>query len=153
MTPQEVFDKVARHLLTQKRKAMAVMPEAANGDAKPACAYRGSDGTSCAFGCLIPDSCYDPVLENVVAPLIVSRVLPQNYLDKNDIDIIDSYWCAVDCIREELGGADACRSLADLVYDLQHVHDDYEPDDWKDCLVDVATNQSLDSTVLNEFAQ
>ena len=49
---QEVFDRVARHLLTQRRKSMI------ERSAGPVCAFRGVDGTKCAIGCLIPDQ-YD----------------------------------------------------------------------------------------------
>ena len=64
MTPQEIFDTVARHLFAQGTQAY---------DADVArCQYRGPDGTKCAVGCLIPDEAYDPEMEgwsveNVVA--------------------------------------------------------------------------------------
>jgi hypothetical protein len=47
-TAQQVFDQVARHLLTQGRQAR-------NAEA---CAYRGSEGTMCAAGCLMSDEEY-----------------------------------------------------------------------------------------------
>lgn len=50
MTNQEVFDIVARHLLTQNEQSV-------NEDG---CAYRGEGGLKCAVGALIPDSDYDP---------------------------------------------------------------------------------------------
>lgn len=53
MTPQEVFDKVAKHLLTQNAESIL-----GNG-----CAYRGTHGRMCAVGCLIPDELYDPKME------------------------------------------------------------------------------------------
>lgn len=53
MTKQEVFDKVATHLLTQKKRSYD------NG----ACVYRAKDGSMCAAGCLIPDEEYTPDLE------------------------------------------------------------------------------------------
>jgi len=57
MDPQEIFDTVARHLLTQKQRAVTTTQK---GDV---CAYRGADGTKCALGCLIPDSLYSPDME------------------------------------------------------------------------------------------
>ncbi len=51
LTEQKIFDKVATHLLTQKKKSL--MPEELSGFCK--CAYRGKDGLSCAVGCLITD--------------------------------------------------------------------------------------------------
>ena len=53
MTQQQIFDKVATHLLTQGAKSMM-------GDT---CRYRGSNGAKCAVGCLIKDDHYDPILE------------------------------------------------------------------------------------------
>lgn len=53
-TKQETFDAVVTHLRKQGRKALS-----AHGK----CAYRGSDGTKCAAGCLIPDGEYEPTIE------------------------------------------------------------------------------------------
>ncbi len=50
---QAVFDKVVKHLLTQKRRS----------EGKQGCAYRGKDGDMCAVGCLISDKAYDPEIE------------------------------------------------------------------------------------------
>lgn len=55
MTDQELFDKVARHLLTQGRKSVD-----GNGSL---CRYRGCGGLKCAIGVLIPDELYSPELE------------------------------------------------------------------------------------------
>jgi hypothetical protein len=43
MTRQEIFEKVARHLLTQNAKAVRGI----------ACCYRTADGKACAVGCLL----------------------------------------------------------------------------------------------------
>ena len=52
---QKLFDRVARHLLTQGvRSARAV----------GGCLYRGPDGTMCAIGCLIDNKQYSTTLEN-----------------------------------------------------------------------------------------
>lgn len=53
-TKQETFDIVARGLLTQAARSTN-----ANGD----CKYRGSNGTKCAAGFLIPDEQYRHSLE------------------------------------------------------------------------------------------
>ena len=53
MTKRAVFNKVAKHLLTQNCKS--------TGDS--GCMYRGYQGTSCAIGCLIPDKLYDWSME------------------------------------------------------------------------------------------
>jgi len=48
---QTVFNKVARHLLTQKKRC-------ANSEN---CLYRSKNGLKCAAGCLIPDEQYDTI--------------------------------------------------------------------------------------------
>lgn len=55
MTQQEIFDKVAAHLLQQNRRA--------EGNGGGFCAYRGDHGLKCAIGCLIPDERYLPEME------------------------------------------------------------------------------------------
>lgn len=55
---QETFDKVVRHLLTQKEVSRR---------GEGGCAYRGEDGLMCAVGCLIPDENYSDVLERRAA--------------------------------------------------------------------------------------
>ena len=54
LTEQELFDKVAKHLLTQNKKSL-------DGEE---CVYRSADGLKCAAGCLIEDSEYATFLEN-----------------------------------------------------------------------------------------
>lgn len=60
MTAQEIFDKVATHLATQK---------VASFERFQGCLYRGPNGTMCAVGCLIPDSAYSPDFERLPLPL------------------------------------------------------------------------------------
>lgn len=55
LTAQQVFDRVARHLLTQGEKATAF--------SRLACMYRTDTGLKCAAGCLIPDAEYYDNLE------------------------------------------------------------------------------------------
>ena len=55
MNAQEVFNKVAEHLLTQK--APAIDPDS------DCCVYRAPDGKMCAVGCLISDEEYKPEFE------------------------------------------------------------------------------------------
>jgi hypothetical protein len=57
-TAQEVFDQVAKHLLTQGCKS-----ESLDDSGLQTCKYRGENGTSCAAGCLIADDEYDPEME------------------------------------------------------------------------------------------
>lgn len=68
MTKQQIFDKIADHLLTQN----AVCTGPADNSM---CMYR-LDGMSCAIGCLIPDELYSKKLEGKeVSNRIVREVL------------------------------------------------------------------------------
>lgn len=71
MTTQEIFDKVAAHLLAQRR------PSIAKGGA---CAYRGPDGTMCAAGVLIPDELYHSYMEGFAIRDLINREPPLAYL-------------------------------------------------------------------------
>lgn len=53
LTAQEIFNTVATHLLTQRRKSVVA----------GSCKYRTDEGLKCAVGCLITDEEYDPRME------------------------------------------------------------------------------------------
>ncbi len=55
MTPQEIFDTVVDHLLSQGKPSISGV-----------CRYRSDDGLKCAVGVLIPDSEYDFEMEHSV---------------------------------------------------------------------------------------
>jgi hypothetical protein len=64
-TAQELFDTVAKHLLTQNAKSR---------DGGDLCFYRDPNGLKCAVGCLIPDDEYRPEMENrTVAGMLYYR--------------------------------------------------------------------------------
>lgn len=77
MTGQEIFDAVAIHLLTQKRKSVG-----ANG----VCRYRWH-GLRCAIGCLIPDAQYTPGLEHCSGPHNYSVRVAAGILD-NQVPLV-----------------------------------------------------------------
>lgn len=54
-TEQQVFDQVAKHLLTQNEKSMHPKSKL--------CLYRTSGGLKCAAGALISDEEYSPLME------------------------------------------------------------------------------------------
>lgn len=54
MTSQQIYNKVKKHLLTQKCKAI---------NKNKMCLYRGPKKTKCAAGCLIPDALYKKSFE------------------------------------------------------------------------------------------
>ena len=69
MRKQQVFNTVAKHLLTQKKKSIK----------DGTCRYRYRN-LSCAVGCLIPKEEYSPKLEGIVClallghtPMMLSR--------------------------------------------------------------------------------
>lgn len=57
MTNQEAFDKVVRHLFTQKARSLEKY------EGRMRCLYRSSDGKKCAIGALIPDEEYKTSFE------------------------------------------------------------------------------------------
>ena len=72
LTEQELFDKVANHLLTQNKKSY--------NSAENACAYRSPDGLKCAAGCLIEDNEYTDGLEGKTwAGLLVRRCVKDDH--------------------------------------------------------------------------
>ena len=67
---QAVFDKVVKHLLTQKRRSK---------NKRGCCAYRSEGGGMCAVGCLISDKAYDPKIEgSIVREAIVLDKLAES---------------------------------------------------------------------------
>jgi hypothetical protein len=58
MTNQQLFSKVAKHLLTQKKRSM-------DPHEKGMCAYRGKNNLRCAIGALIPNTRYWGGLEGL----------------------------------------------------------------------------------------
>lgn len=75
MTPQEIFDTVVSHLRIQGRPAIHT-----DGPTVGRCAYRSSNGTKCAVGCLIPDSIYTPLMEGDAVPSIYRYLSEEMFL-------------------------------------------------------------------------
>lgn len=115
MTKQELFDTVAKHLLTQKQPAYE----------DSMCKYRTKSGLKCAAGCLIPDDKYD------------SRIEKGTVATHAD-DPINFGWGSV-----TKHGFDNYKFFKDLVgteanllflYELQKIHDNCVPSDWAEKL-------------------
>src|SRR4051812_610560 len=102
MTDQEIFDKVATHLLTQNAKSLLLEP------GQPiSCLYRGREGKKCAIGCLIPDELYTPYIEGkriFTLPMEIRKVLEE--------------------------GATSTSSRIELLGELQDVHDAWNVVEW-----------------------
>lgn len=71
MTDQEVFTKIAAHLLKQGEKSV---------DDRGRCRYHGPNGLKCAAGCLIPDGSYVPEMEGQPASDLFLRRYPGIYV-------------------------------------------------------------------------
>ena len=111
MDKQEVFNKVAKHLLKQNEKSL----DRTGGT----CLYRGPDGKSCAVGCLIADEHYPPGIEGRGA--LETAVLEA--LGRSGVVVSDGE--------------------ADLLTDLQDMHDSTEPYEWRQLLSEIANRYSL----------
>lgn len=120
---QDVFDQVARHLLTQRVKATA-----AYDVAEEVCHYRGAPHpqtgapTACAAGCLIADHEYNERLEG------------QGWRSMARNGIVPGTHAA-------------------LIQTLQGIHDQCPVDDWPEELRNVARHNRLSTDVLQEFGQ
>jgi len=130
MTDQELFDKVAKHLLTQGGPAM-------RGDGQ-GCAYRGMEGRKCAAGVLILDEHYSPALEGA----IVSACSLQETARR---------------LRDALVASGVSVAQFPLLRKLQVIHDaaydgswrdDEVLDAWRSGLTSLAQAQGLSSAVL-----
>lgn len=128
MDKQAVFDRVAKHLLTQQARAMYVTNE--NGHMS--CAYRGADNMSCAVGCLIDDKYYNPDCEGVSVPI-----------DLENIGNNEPQECILaDCLIKSLGYTPTTDDLS-LLRSLQLIHDTYDADNWRDELIKLAFDEGL----------
>lgn len=121
MTDQEVFDKVARHLLAQGCRAVKA---GLDGDAD-SCVYRARDGKKCAAGALIDDAFYSGVLEgSTVEDVDVGLALFHSGVDINNVN------------------------TRRLLIRLQDMHDEIEADEWRDHLIFIAFDFGLEAAQL-----
>lgn len=114
MNKQEVFDKVAKHLVTQNAASLL----------GTMCAYRTTTGLSCAIGCLIPDSKYSRLMDFTGAPILSNGRVR-------------------DVLREEGIDVDTQEGL-NFLSALQSVHDFHQPKNWRVELRRVAAVFSLE---------
>lgn len=110
MTAQEMFNKVAAHLLSQGKRAI---------DEHHRCRYRGANGTKCAIGCLITDDRYSPGIEASGA---------------QDIHVREAAGYGIELIG--------------LACDLQKIHDNASPANWRTTLENLATLYGLTTEVI-----
>lgn len=121
MTHQEIYDQVAKHLLTQKRASRAMV----NG--RFLCMYRGDNGDRCAIGCLISDESYSPKMEQA------------GFLEPELFGALES------------AGVELYGLTIQLLDKLRDTHDNWPPNQWKERLERVAYQYGLNSKVLEQF--
>lgn len=119
MTPQEIFETAAQHLLGQNQRA--VDPGTVN------CAYRTSNGLQCAVGCLIPDELYDRRMEGWGVVHIDGEMPSDGVVTLNRV-------------LEEAFGRELDNTDKAVLRELQNIHDDAEPHQWKQKLQNMAAN-------------
>lgn len=127
-TRQQLFDKVAGHLLKQGKRS-----ETADGNL---CKYRNGN-FRCAVGCLIPDELYCPQID------FDSRVdgtagAAMTTIPEDDSDAL---------LHQILWEAGVAADGLKLLLDLQQVHDNSEVEQWRQ-LRQVATRWNLSKEVL-----
>lgn len=126
MDNQQIFDKVATHLLTQNERSVDI-----DGD----CQYRDPQGRSCAVGCLIPDEFYNPAFEGAQ----VSSAM--KYGRKNSL-----LANALEGAGIDVGNPTTIKLLAEL----QHMHDNDSPYGWPEDLRDIAMKFGLSTEALDK---
>lgn len=137
MDRQEVFDRVATHLLKQNRKS--TKEDLSNPGADSRCMYRGVNGLQCAVGCLIPDDKYEERFEGLT---------PDSDPSSFTIDASRRLACAdfKQMLREVLVIEND--SDYEFLRCLQRVHDFGDQDSWRRDLARVAELTNLNPAVL-----
>jgi len=120
LTRQQIFDKVAEHLLTQMERS---------SDSEGVCLYRGPNGLMCAAGCLISNQEYDEIIEGDRIDSAVTQIRA------NPTQLEGLQKIRVACGIE--GEKSFCRTL-------QRVHDEREPKDWENTLREIAEESTLE---------
>jgi hypothetical protein len=108
MTRQEVFNKVATHLLTQNRKSMI-----GHTVGRGKCRYRTPNGLSCAVGCLIPDELYTGNIEGCdVNRIFLSFPALSEYLGEDNRRLLKALQTVHDCCDADFWA----EQLVDVAY-------------------------------------
>jgi hypothetical protein len=109
MNQQEIFDKVATHLITQG--VQALRNPAGRAGPTMVCAYRGDNGTMCAAGCLIPDEEYKSWFEGTPWGDVSYKIPSLASLTDRDHELISSLqfvhdwedsWYTIDILKDRL---------------------------------------------------
>jgi hypothetical protein len=127
LTDQQIFDRVAKHLLKQGRRAQY------DNDSQFFCAYLNTDGFRCAVGCLFKNDEWT----NAIA-IKLGGSTKRIYADGQLQTLLDF---------------DLAHEQVELLSALQVIHDRHEPGDWKRALRNFAEKHKLnDDVLLDEVA-
>jgi hypothetical protein len=126
LTDQQIFDRVAKHLLKQGRRAQY------DNDSPFFCAYLNTDGLRCAVGCLFKD---DEGTNK--AAIVLGGSAKRNFADGQLQRFLD-----FDLAAEQI----------DLLSALQVIHDRCPLADWKGELRKLSKSYQLSDAVLDEVA-
>ena len=132
MEAQDIFDRVSQHLLSQGVRS--------TDEEELDNMYRGSDGTRCAAGVLIPDDEFDPAMEGMPWPLAGSA---EDLTDAEES--IRQAHNRLISIAERVGHHSFVKSL-------QLIHDVDEPSRWQASLTILATKEGLSSEAIDGAA-
>lgn len=130
MQDQLIFDTVAKHLLTQKKRS----------EGEKGCSYRGYDGTKCAVGCLIKDEDYSPLFEGIG----IAKVDPSDRMPNMPYTLPEKL--LAHAIENAVG--DITGTTATLLRDLQYVHDTVAVEKWPHHLEQLAKHHGLNSNII-----
>lgn len=110
MTSQDIFETMARHLLSQNEQS-----KNSSGD----CRYRGDCGLMCAVGVLIADEHYSETMEG----LYVSPNGGRYGLEGAERDQLDM-------ALEASVGRPLTHAERSMMIQMQHIHDETDPTEW-----------------------
>lgn len=138
LTLQEVFDKVAAHLLTQNARSGKYPFGDETDEDNFECQYRGENGRMCAVGCLISNDKYHPGFEGLAVHAAESSPFSRT-------------WDGSTELREAL--LDAGVNVDDeatmgLLITMQELHDSIAVTRWAEHLVIIGGQHALDLSVL-----
>lgn len=87
--PQKIYDKVVKHLLTQRERSFVL-----NINFGKDCLYHSEDGKMCAAGCLIPKSKYSADFEGLTWDELVDKkvVSPNNGYLIRDLQFVHDHY-------------------------------------------------------------
>ena len=126
ITNQELFDRIAIHLLLQAEKSE---------DYSNVCLYRSVEGNACAIGCLIKEEDY--YHNNTY------REIEARNINASEVQSVVSKSLDVTLSKGNIG----------ILEELQKIHDEYSPAQWFNSLSRLAETRNLHNNVLDFASQ